>query len=165
MNIRAPNVEVSYMAPKTQNTDFLKKSCNTFDYISIIYGNCLPKWSCLGGIFGRIMVRAQRNQTWKVNFLKIGFTSRTNFIVVRYKQQSISFKKWRSQGQYIRKYVLAFAVMFYLRLWNLACHSAIKTWIMTKWWGKYLDLRKTKLRGFSPQANYTDRATAACRRS
>jgi hypothetical protein len=24
---------------------------------------------------------------------------------------------------------------------------------------------KTKLRGFSPQANYTDRATAACRRS
>jgi hypothetical protein len=23
----------------------------------------------------------------------------------------------------------------------------------------------TKLRGFSPQANYTDRATAACRRS
>jgi hypothetical protein len=25
--------------------------------------------------------------------------------------------------------------------------------------------KKTKLRGFSPQANYTDRATAACRRS
>jgi hypothetical protein len=24
---------------------------------------------------------------------------------------------------------------------------------------------KKKLRGFSPQANYTDRATAACRRS
>jgi hypothetical protein len=24
---------------------------------------------------------------------------------------------------------------------------------------------KTKLRGFSPQANYTDQATAACRRS
>jgi hypothetical protein len=24
---------------------------------------------------------------------------------------------------------------------------------------------ETKLRGFSPQANYTDRATAACRRS
>jgi hypothetical protein len=24
---------------------------------------------------------------------------------------------------------------------------------------------KTKLRGFSPQANYTDRATAVCRRS
>jgi hypothetical protein len=26
-------------------------------------------------------------------------------------------------------------------------------------------LKKTKLRGRSPQANYTDRATAACRRS
>jgi hypothetical protein len=26
-------------------------------------------------------------------------------------------------------------------------------------------LTKTKLRGLSPQANYTDRATAACRRS
>jgi hypothetical protein len=25
--------------------------------------------------------------------------------------------------------------------------------------------KKTKLRGFSPQANYTDQATAACRRS
>jgi hypothetical protein len=25
--------------------------------------------------------------------------------------------------------------------------------------------KKTKLRGLSPQANYTDRATAACRRS
>jgi hypothetical protein len=41
-------------------------------------------------------------------------------------------------------------------------------------WGKDLirvsrawkkQLHKTKLRGFSPQANYTDRATAACRRS
>jgi hypothetical protein len=29
---------------------------------------------------------------------------------------------------------------------------------------RYLKL-KTKLRGFSPQANYTDQATAACRRS
>jgi hypothetical protein len=28
-----------------------------------------------------------------------------------------------------------------------------------------LKLKKTKLRGLSPQANYTDRATAACRRS
>jgi hypothetical protein len=28
-----------------------------------------------------------------------------------------------------------------------------------------LDKKKTKLRGLSPQANYTDRATAACRRS
>jgi hypothetical protein len=28
-----------------------------------------------------------------------------------------------------------------------------------------LYLKKTKLLGFSPQANYTDRATAACRRS
>jgi hypothetical protein len=27
------------------------------------------------------------------------------------------------------------------------------------------EIKKTKLRGFSPQANYTDRATAACRRS
>jgi hypothetical protein len=25
-------------------------------------------------------------------------------------------------------------------------------------------LKKTKFRGFSPQANYTDRATVACRR-
>jgi hypothetical protein len=25
--------------------------------------------------------------------------------------------------------------------------------------------KKTKLRGFSPQANYTEQATAACRRS
>jgi hypothetical protein len=33
-------------------------------------------------------------------------------------------------------------------------------------WKAALDgQRKTKLRGFSPQANYTDRATAACRRS
>jgi hypothetical protein len=28
-----------------------------------------------------------------------------------------------------------------------------------------LSKQKTKLRGFSPQANYIDRATAACRRS
>jgi hypothetical protein len=28
-----------------------------------------------------------------------------------------------------------------------------------------LKKKKTKLRGSSPQANYTDRATAACRRS
>jgi hypothetical protein len=32
--------------------------------------------------------------------------------------------------------------------------------------GKVLEKKKkTKLRGLSPQANYTDRATAACRRS
>jgi hypothetical protein len=30
---------------------------------------------------------------------------------------------------------------------------------------KFLTLKITKLRGFSPQANYTDRATAATRRS
>jgi hypothetical protein len=34
---------------------------------------------------------------------------------------------------------------------------------------KHIDLivtsKKTKLHGLSPQANYTDRATAACRRS
>jgi hypothetical protein len=29
----------------------------------------------------------------------------------------------------------------------------------------YYTKNKTKLRGFSPQANYTDRAIAACRRS
>jgi hypothetical protein len=29
----------------------------------------------------------------------------------------------------------------------------------------YIYKLKTKLRGFSPQANYTDQATAACRRS
>jgi hypothetical protein len=29
----------------------------------------------------------------------------------------------------------------------------------------YIHYTKTKLRGFSPQANYTDRVTAACRRS
>jgi hypothetical protein len=29
----------------------------------------------------------------------------------------------------------------------------------------YFKIKETKLRGFSPQANYTDRATAACRRS
>jgi hypothetical protein len=32
----------------------------------------------------------------------------------------------------------------------------------TKTW---ITLKKNKLRGLSPQANYTDRATAACRRS
>jgi hypothetical protein len=31
--------------------------------------------------------------------------------------------------------------------------------------GNTLKLKKTKLRGRSPQANYTDRGTAACRRS
>jgi hypothetical protein len=28
-----------------------------------------------------------------------------------------------------------------------------------------LELKKTKLRGLSPRANYTDQATSACRRS
>jgi hypothetical protein len=31
--------------------------------------------------------------------------------------------------------------------------------------GKYYTYKQNKLRGLSPQANYTDRATAACRRS
>jgi hypothetical protein len=36
----------------------------------------------------------------------------------------------------------------------------------TKFYGIHVHvLTKTKLRGFSPQANYTDQATAACRRS
>jgi hypothetical protein len=41
----------------------------------------------------------------------------------------------------------------------LSCHKSA---------GKNHDINvgnKTKLRGFSPQANYTDRATAACQRS
>jgi hypothetical protein len=32
-------------------------------------------------------------------------------------------------------------------------------------WYEVLDVTKTKLRGFSPQANYTERATTACRGS
>jgi hypothetical protein len=38
----------------------------------------------------------------------------------------------------------------------------------TAWWShkhKKLKTKKTELRGFSPQANYTEQATAACRRS
>jgi hypothetical protein len=33
------------------------------------------------------------------------------------------------------------------------------------WRGAWLIKTKTKLRGFSPQVNYTDRAAVACRRS
>jgi hypothetical protein len=37
--------------------------------------------------------------------------------------------------------------------------------LQCNWWYDFLihEDKKTKLRGFSPQANYTDRATAACR--
>jgi hypothetical protein len=36
---------------------------------------------------------------------------------------------------------------------------------LTRTWNKIEIERKEKLRDFSPQANYTDRATAACRRN
>jgi hypothetical protein len=39
--------------------------------------------------------------------------------------------------------------------------SSERFWGRNSTWGS----TKTKLRGFSPLANYTDRATAACRRS
>jgi hypothetical protein len=31
------------MGPKTQNGDFLESGSNDFDYISVIYGDYLPK--------------------------------------------------------------------------------------------------------------------------
>jgi hypothetical protein len=38
-------------------------------------------------------------------------------------------------------------------------------WQVNSFAESYKRMHKKKLRGFSPQANYTDRATAACRRS
>jgi hypothetical protein len=45
------------------------------------------------------------------------------------------------------------------------CHTIIAVFIIPGLDWSDWKLKKTKLRGRSPQANYTDRATAACRRS
>jgi hypothetical protein len=37
--------------------------------------------------------------------------------------------------------------------------------MLPEFWSHCFPKLKTKLHGLSPQANYTDRATAACRRS
>jgi hypothetical protein len=42
-------------------------------------------------------------------------------------------------------------------------HEVTSKWAISKW--DQVNCNKNKLRGLSPQANYTDRATAACRRS
>jgi hypothetical protein len=41
------------------------------------------------------------------------------------------------------------------------CATVQKPWLIYS----QQDAKNSKLRGFSPQANYTERATAACRRS
>jgi hypothetical protein len=46
-----------------------------------------------------------------------------------------------------------------------ASYTEKRVQIFAEWEATINDLKLTKLRGFSPQANYTDRATAACRRS
>jgi histone-lysine N-methyltransferase SETMAR len=42
--------------------------------------------------------------------------------------------------------------------------KGVKTWLSSQA-ADFFDIKQDKLRGLSPQANYTDRATAACRRS
>jgi hypothetical protein len=53
-------------------------------------------------------------------------------------------------------------------LFSFSAHSStlkMETFVPLKRRLTFTGLTKTKLRGRSPQANYTDRATAACRRS
>jgi hypothetical protein len=61
---------------------------------------------------------------------------------------------------------------FLVRLYNEACFSILVSPILRECSNYHalslslsLSLSKTKLQGLSPRANYTDRATAACRRS
>jgi hypothetical protein len=48
---------------------------------------------------------------------------------------------------------------------NCFTFNSIKFWIPISSLKKFIFPSKSKLHGFSPQANYTDQATAACRRS
>jgi hypothetical protein len=45
---------------------------------------------------------------------------------------------------------------------NSSVYKALIGWMID---ALKIGIKKTKLRGLSPRANYTDRATAACRRS
>jgi hypothetical protein len=46
-----------------------------------------------------------------------------------------------------------------------ALNRSIMTYVCPAWNLRQMSPKKNKLRGLSPRANYTDRATAACRRS
>jgi hypothetical protein len=62
--------------PRPKNCNFLQNGLNDFDYISEIYGECLPKQNSTGGIFRKVTVRTLVGQNAKnVNVLENGFTN------------------------------------------------------------------------------------------
>jgi hypothetical protein len=69
MNILAPKYESFSDELRKQNGDFLENGYKDFDYISALYGDCIPKEMSIRGLFTKITVLALGAQTWKGNFV------------------------------------------------------------------------------------------------
>jgi hypothetical protein len=82
------------MSPKTQDVNYLQNVCDIFYYISVIYGEKLRKHNCLGGIFRKTTVGELGAQMRNAVSVETLFTSRTDFIFVRYSVTTNNNKFW-----------------------------------------------------------------------
>jgi hypothetical protein len=83
LNIPAPKIEDLQKSPKTLNYNFIENGSNVFDYISLIYGERMPKYNRIGAIFRKTTVSALGAQTRNVDFVETGFIGETDFIATR----------------------------------------------------------------------------------
>jgi hypothetical protein len=65
MNIPTPKIGALQMDLKKQNGEFIENCSNSLHFISLIYGDHVPKLNCIGDIFRKIM-----RPKYKMLFLK-----------------------------------------------------------------------------------------------
>jgi hypothetical protein len=84
LNIPAPKIKALQAHPRTQNGCFLENGSNEYYYISLIWGNHIPKWNRIAGISRKITASVLGAKRRNIDFVKIDVTGWTDFFVVRY---------------------------------------------------------------------------------
>jgi hypothetical protein len=59
LNISASKIGALQMGSKTLIGDYFESGCNDFDYTSIIYGECIPKYTQMHGIFRKTTLHSR----------------------------------------------------------------------------------------------------------
>jgi hypothetical protein len=106
----------------------------------------------LDGEFGGMMIGKGNRSTWKKNLLQYHFVHHKSHMTWNPGRRG---GKPATNGLIDNKIVIIMWQLFFF-VWVQRLHETVKNNILTK---------KTELRGLSPQANYTDWTTAACRRT
>jgi hypothetical protein len=80
---------------------FSKNGLNDFNRILVIYGDHLPKWNCVVGMFMKVTLLALGAQMRNVAIVQTGSIGRTDFILVRYSTANTGAAEWQTTSRHV----------------------------------------------------------------